>query len=128
MFSASDLNQNHLPRCCEVLSYLLYLRKYGIERISKNNKFSDYFTHAISKICQLWEVLNIPIISKTSIRRFLTKLVEEYSKLSKCRENYHECYWNKLFLIAKCKCEIDLKKNVPVYQNIKYHRMLSSFS
>lgn len=106
-FFASDLNQLQLPRCCDIINYLIHLRDNGIPFVPRKYKFSNYFTFVIENVRNLWKKLKIPLLAKSSIRRLLSKLVEDYKKLCKNNSEIFTHDWNKLFKISQCKCEIE---------------------
>lgn len=109
MFSANNLNHSFLPTNRNVIEYMLFLRKDDNIKIKLNN----YLHEVIKTLSEQWESLKIPIVCKTTIRRRLVVLIDDYSNLVKHTDAVSKVNWSGLFNIAGCRCDIASLKNCP---------------
>lgn len=106
-FEKCDLNKNKLPTKRDVLQYLMFLQHFGCPNKSMYLKLTDYIEEVIKEISDLWQRVNIPLLSRTSIRKRINELVFTYNEILKTPNKYRESEWNELFLISRCKCKIE---------------------
>lgn len=102
-FTISDLNTTKLPMKCDVINYFLYLHHNS----DSNRKFGAFKQEVFRRIRLLWERAEIPILSVTTVRKHLDKLLNDYYKIVKNASKYDVSEWNSLFLISRCKCGIE---------------------
>lgn len=110
-FEKRDINQSKLPTKRDIIGYLLFLKHNGASNVPKIRKLYDYIPIIIKSLCQIWERAGIPIIKRTTLRRYIKCLVDKHYNILKHPNKYEEAEWNELFRISQCKCGIELNMN-----------------
>lgn len=100
-FQMHALDKTKLPTKRDVVQYVLFLQQ-GTQ--IKRTAFTD---KVYKKLSKLWHRANIPILSRTTIRRMITELLKKSSIQTKTPRLYHANEWDVLFRISRCKCSIE---------------------
>lgn len=109
-FKASELPKEKLPTNRDVIQYFLYLKSIGTTTVKKNGSLPRYIQTVIKVVCDLWKTTGIPILSKTSIRKMLVRILELHYEILKKPILYSDNEWNVLFRVSKCKCNVKKKQ------------------
>lgn len=109
-FERKDLDETKLPTNRDVIQYLMFLKHKGTPSVSANHKLTDYAATVVGKLLCLWHPTNIPIVTESSIRNHVTKLVKKYFEFMKNSRRFTGEEWNELFRISRCHCSIELDK------------------
>lgn len=104
------LDETKLPTRLDVIQYLLYLRRQK-DNEGTNFNYTDFITAVQNKITDLWKRVRIPIIARGAVYNKIKRTLEAYKEVNKTPDNFVENEWNKLFSIAKCKCDYNVDWN-----------------
>lgn len=100
-FQMYDLDKTKLPTKKDVVQYALFLQQGSV---TKRSAFTENVYEEVSK---LWHLANIPIMSRTSIRRMINDLLRTTSLQTKNSRLFRANEWDDLFRISRCKCSIE---------------------
>lgn len=107
-FEARDIDKTKLPLNKDIIQYILYLKRIGVKNV-KNQSLSRYVAIVVNETLSLWNTTDIPVISKTAIRKMLIRLIDLHYQINKRHKKYIENEWQVLFCISKCKCSVQKK-------------------
>lgn len=109
-FTAQDLNKTQLPRKRDVIEYLLFNQgKPG----NKGVKLARFVNDVAKEVTDLWENLQIPLVTRKTIRARIDRMIPLYRNVVKNPLQFNEDNWNELLVLSKCACfcEADFKCN-----------------
>lgn len=97
-FVARDLDKTQLPRKRDIIEYLMF--KKGTQAV----KLATFVNDVAKEIVVLWENLNIPLLSRQTVRTKIDKLIPFYRNVLKRSSQFNENMWNELLMVSKCQC------------------------
>lgn len=100
-----DISTSKLPTNGEVVGYLYHLKSTK----PYHTKFSACYPRIISKVCEIWTILGIPLLSYNSILKRLNKLQEKYANAKRYLQLNRVTdllFLESLFNVAKCDCKL----------------------
>ncbi|XP_036347606.1 uncharacterized protein LOC118756984, partial [Rhagoletis pomonella] len=82
-FVKRDIDIKMLPTKRGVIEYFLFLKYYGSASVPKNRSLNEYLPIVMNTISKLWQQANIPIVTRTTLRRNIESLLQSYYNVKK---------------------------------------------
>lgn len=109
--SGKPLDRTKLPTNRHVVEVLMFWQQCGIadsrsHSVRPGLELASYAFKVINEIHALWERANFPIVSKSTVKKKLIKVVDKYYEQER-QGSYDDSFWNELFRISRCDCSVE---------------------